>query len=50
LVVLVRFLHTSFNYIRKGFPVVCARRTNEGGYAEAGLVDTSSMQWASELS
>jgi len=32
------------------FLVFCARRTNEGGCAEEGLVDTSSTQWASELS
>ena len=29
------------------FLVWCARQTNEGGYAETGLVDTSSTQWAS---
>jgi len=29
------------------FLLFCARRTNKGGDAEGGLVNTSSTQWAS---
>jgi len=40
----------TFNNLFGGFPAFYARRTNEGGYAEAGFIDTSSTQWTGKPS